>query len=109
MTATPARQKALGTVPDGMTKDEWQMRVDLAACYQLTAKYGWSHMTGTHISARIPNTDDHFLLNLRVDYRLTKHITLFAAGENLLDEDYEYRIGYPMPGATVMGGVEFRI
>lgn len=63
MTATPARQKALGTVPDGMTKDEWQMRVDLAACYQLTAKYGWSHMTGTHISARIPNTDDHFLLN----------------------------------------------
>jgi hypothetical protein len=30
---------------------------------------------------------------------------LYVAGENLTDADYQYRPGYPMPGASVMGGV----
>jgi len=42
--------------------EEWQMRVDLAACYRLVALYGWSDQFGTHISARVPGTE-HFLLN----------------------------------------------
>lgn len=50
-------------IPDGMTAVEWQTRVELAACYQLTALYGWTDMVGTHISARIPGPEDHFLLN----------------------------------------------
>ena len=49
-------------IPKGMTPEEWQTRCELAACYRLTALYGWTDLTGTHISARIPGTDE-FLLN----------------------------------------------
>jgi ribulose-5-phosphate 4-epimerase/fuculose-1-phosphate aldolase len=42
---------------------EWQLRVDLAACYRLVALYGWSDMVFTHISARIPGPEHHFLIN----------------------------------------------
>jgi ribulose-5-phosphate 4-epimerase/fuculose-1-phosphate aldolase len=41
---------------------EWQTRVDLAACYRLIALYGWDDLIFTHISARVPGTDD-FLIN----------------------------------------------
>jgi iron complex outermembrane receptor protein len=33
-------------------------------------------------------------------------VLLFVAAENLLDYDYEYRTGYPMPGISVMGGIQ---
>ena len=52
----------LGVVPDGMTQIEWQTRCDLAAAYQLVDLYGWSDLSGTHTSARIPGTE-HFLIN----------------------------------------------
>ncbi len=47
--------------------DEWQLRVDLAACYRLVALYGWSDLVFTHISAKLPPSvagDEHqFLIN----------------------------------------------
>lgn len=49
------------------------------------------------------------LLNVAVDYRLTRNITLWASGENLLAQRYEINRGYPMPRATFMGGVKIRI
>jgi ribulose-5-phosphate 4-epimerase/fuculose-1-phosphate aldolase len=42
---------------------EWQIRVDLAACYRLIAMYGWDDLVFTHISARVPGPDEHFLIN----------------------------------------------
>lgn len=46
-----------------MTDAEWQVRVDLAACYRLVHHFGWSDLTATHISARVPGPEHHFLLN----------------------------------------------
>jgi ribulose-5-phosphate 4-epimerase/fuculose-1-phosphate aldolase len=43
--------------------EEWKLRCELAACYQLADLYGMSDMAGTHISARLPGPDHHFLLN----------------------------------------------
>ena len=43
--------------------EEWQTRVDLAALYRLVALYGWDDLVFTHISARVPGEDNHFLLN----------------------------------------------
>ncbi len=43
--------------------DEWQLRVDLAAAYRLVAAYGMSDLVFTHISARIPGPEHHFLIN----------------------------------------------
>jgi ribulose-5-phosphate 4-epimerase/fuculose-1-phosphate aldolase len=51
------------TVRAQVSDAEWQARVNLAACYRLAAKYGWTDLIYTHISARVPGPDDHFLLN----------------------------------------------
>jgi len=53
------------SMKDRVSPEEWQMRVDLAACYRLAARYGWVDLTGTHISARVaaPPGQHHFLIN----------------------------------------------
>jgi ribulose-5-phosphate 4-epimerase/fuculose-1-phosphate aldolase len=42
---------------------EWQVRVDLAAAYRLVALFGWDDLVFTHLSARVPGTEDQFLIN----------------------------------------------
>jgi ribulose-5-phosphate 4-epimerase/fuculose-1-phosphate aldolase len=46
-----------------MADAEWRMRVDLAACYRLVAHYEMDDLFATHISARAPGEQDHFLIN----------------------------------------------
>jgi ribulose-5-phosphate 4-epimerase/fuculose-1-phosphate aldolase len=46
-----------------VSDEEWRQRVDLAACYRLVALYGWDDLVFTHISARVPGPDHHFLIN----------------------------------------------
>ena len=50
-------------------------------------------------------TEDVWLLDASVTYALTKGVSLWARGENLLAQKYEINLGYPMPRATFMGGV----
>jgi len=51
------------TVREQVPDQEWQARVDLAAAYRLVAHYGWDDLIFTHISARVPGPDHHFLIN----------------------------------------------
>ncbi|SFN19361.1 class II aldolase/adducin family protein [Variovorax sp. OV329] len=51
------------SLKDKVSPEEWQLRVDLAACYRLVALYGWSDLVFTHISARVPGPEHHFLIN----------------------------------------------
>jgi len=53
----------MSDVKSRVSEAEWQLRVDLAACYRLVAHYGWDDLIFTHISARIPGDGHHFLLN----------------------------------------------
>jgi ribulose-5-phosphate 4-epimerase/fuculose-1-phosphate aldolase len=53
----------LPSLKSRVSADEWQLRVDLAACYRLVALYGWSDLVFTHISARLPGPEHHFLIN----------------------------------------------
>lgn len=46
-----------------VSPEEWAIRCDLAACYRLVAMYGWSDLVFTHISAKLPGPDHHFLIN----------------------------------------------
>ncbi len=46
-----------------VSEAEWALRVDLAACYRLVALYGWADLVFTHISAKIPGPEQHFLIN----------------------------------------------
>jgi ribulose-5-phosphate 4-epimerase/fuculose-1-phosphate aldolase len=50
------------SVRERVSKEEWQMRVDLAAAYQLAHIYKWTDLIYTHFSARVPGTHD-FLIN----------------------------------------------
>ena len=52
-----------GDVRSRVSAAEWNARVDLAACYRLVAHYGWTDLIYTHISARVPGPENHYLLN----------------------------------------------
>ena len=60
--STPAI-KVVKSVREQVSAEEWQTRVDLAACYRLVALYGYTEMIANHISCRVPGTHDHFLIN----------------------------------------------
>jgi ribulose-5-phosphate 4-epimerase/fuculose-1-phosphate aldolase len=58
-TTAPAFQSLKGQVSD----EEWRARVELAALYRLAALEKWDDMIFTHISARVPGPEHHFLIN----------------------------------------------
>jgi ribulose-5-phosphate 4-epimerase/fuculose-1-phosphate aldolase len=58
-----ANPKSSLNVRDQVSKDEWDARVNLAAAYRLVALYGWDDLVFTHISARVPGPEHHFLIN----------------------------------------------
>ena len=53
----------IASLREVVSAEEWQLRVDLAACYRLVAAYGMSDLVFTHVSARIPGPEHHFLIN----------------------------------------------
>jgi len=54
---------ALQGVRAQVSTEEWAVRTDLAACYRLVAHYGWDDLVFTHITARVPGPEHHFLIN----------------------------------------------
>lgn len=54
---------APGVAKASVSPAEWRTRVDLAALYRLVALYGWDDMIFTHLSARVPGPEHHFLIN----------------------------------------------
>lgn len=52
-----------------------------------------------------PVTENVWLWNARVNYKALEWLNIFVRGENLLGQEYEINAGYPMPGATVFGGL----
>lgn len=50
-------------------------------------------------------TEDFVLWNVRASFRVVKWLDIWGRGENLLAQKYEINAGYPMPRATVMGGI----
>jgi len=80
-------------VKSKVSEAEWQLRVDLAACYRLVALYGWDDLIFTHISARVPGDDHHFLINA---YGMTfdeisasSLVKIDLDGKKVLDSPYE--------------------
>ena len=56
-----------------------------------------------------PVKENVLLWNVRMNYKASDWLNLFLRGENLLNQDYEINAGYPMPGATVFGGLRIHI
>src|SRR5215813_10534203 len=54
---------SIPSLRDKVSPEEWAVRVDLAACYRLVARYGWEDLIFTHITARVPGAEAQFLIN----------------------------------------------
>ena len=60
---SPLASVEIPSLKDKVSAEEWKIRVDLAAAYRLVAYYGWDDLIFTHLSARVPGPEHHFLLN----------------------------------------------
>ncbi|WP_415885529.1 class II aldolase/adducin family protein [Neptuniibacter sp. QD37_6] len=71
-----------------VSPEEWQVRVDLAACYRLVEDLGWGDLIYTHISAKVPGTD-HYLVNafgLTFDEVTASNLVKVDLEGNILDD-----------------------
>ena len=75
-----------------VSEEEWQTRANLAACYRLIAMHGWDDLIFTHISARVPGPDEHFLINayglLFEEMTASSLVKVNLDGEIVLDTPY---------------------
>ena len=73
-----------------VSSEEWQARVELAACYRLVAMNGWDDLVFTHMSARVPGTTNEYLLNpmglLFEEVTASSLVKVAADGAVLLDK-----------------------
>ena len=59
----PLESVEIPSLEGKVSDEEWAIRIDLAAAYRMIAHYGWDDLIFTHLSARIPGPEHHFLLN----------------------------------------------
>jgi ribulose-5-phosphate 4-epimerase/fuculose-1-phosphate aldolase len=72
---------------------EWEQRVALAACYRLVAQFGWDDLIFTHISARVPGPEHHFLINpygmLFEEITASSLVKIDLDGRKVMDSPHE--------------------
>jgi ribulose-5-phosphate 4-epimerase/fuculose-1-phosphate aldolase len=90
-----------------VSAEEWDTRVDLAACYRLVALYGMTDLVYNHITARVPGSDDHVLINaygmLYDEITASSLIKIDLAGNTVLQPDHDYSVnaaGYVIHSAV---------
>src|SRR5271156_2589165 len=87
------QQQSLNSVRDRVTPEEWEQRVALAGVYRLVARFGWDDLIFTHLSARVPGRDPHYLIN---PYGMTFDeitasdlVKVDLGGNKVMDSPYE--------------------
>lgn len=71
---------------------EWEARVQLAAAYRLVALFGWDDLVFTHITAKLPGAEDHFLINpygmMFGEITASSLVKINHAGEKVMESPY---------------------
>jgi ribulose-5-phosphate 4-epimerase/fuculose-1-phosphate aldolase len=92
---------------------EWQMRVDLAACYRLFVKYGWTDLIFTHLSARVPGFSDQYLINpygLLFDEINASSLLKVDFQGNVMSGDHPYNdAGHAIHSAVLMARPDIEV
>jgi ribulose-5-phosphate 4-epimerase/fuculose-1-phosphate aldolase len=90
-----------------VSAEEWDTRVDLAACYRLVALYGMTDLVYNHITARVPGSEDHVLINpygmLYEEITASSLIKIDLEGSTVLQPDHDYSVnaaGYVIHSAV---------
>lgn len=75
-----------------VSDEEWRVRVDLAAAYRLVAMFGWDDLVFTHLTARVPGPEKHFLINpygmMFDEITASSLVKIDAAGNKVMASDY---------------------
>lgn len=86
---TSSPEASTSHLRDLVSAEEWSTRVDLAAAYRLVAMYGWDDLIFTHLSARVPGPDHHFLINpythMFDEMTASTLVKIDADGNNIMD------------------------
>ena len=94
---------AVARVQDEVSREEWRLRVDLAAAYRAVALFGWDDLIFTHLSARVPGPEPHFLINpyclLFDEICASDLVKVNLEGETVLDTPHA-----PNPAGFVIHG-----
>jgi ribulose-5-phosphate 4-epimerase/fuculose-1-phosphate aldolase len=92
----------------GSTEEEWQIRCDLAALYRLVARFNMTDLIYTHISARLPGPEHHFLINqyglLFHEMRASDLVKIDVSGNLVKQPNKETRLVNPA-GFTIHSAV----
>ncbi len=97
------KPKSSKPVRERVSREEWQMRVDLAAAYQLAAVFKWTDLIYTHFSARVPGSED-FLINaygLMFDEITASNLVRIDAHGKVIDDPLD--LGYNEAGFVIHG------
>lgn len=104
---TMAQSLDIAPIQASVSEAEWRARVDLAACYRLCDRYGMSDMIYTHITARLPDAPDQFLIN--PNGMLFSEITASSLLKVTMDGNVLYRPDTPYgmhpAGFTIHSGI----
>jgi ribulose-5-phosphate 4-epimerase/fuculose-1-phosphate aldolase len=81
------------SVRSQVSPEEWQQRVNLAAAYRLVALYGWDDIIFTHLSARVPGPEHHFLINpyglMFEEVTASSLVKIDLDGNKVMDSEYD--------------------
>ncbi|MEQ8585079.1 MAG: class II aldolase/adducin family protein [Thalassobaculaceae bacterium] len=106
-----AYEAEIPSVRDQVSEEEWQIRVDLACLYRLVAHYRWTDSIYTHLSARIPGPDHHFLLNpyglMFEEVTASSLVKIDTEGKQVMDSPFEVNeAGFTIHSAVHMARPE---
>lgn len=90
--------------------EEWQARIDLAACYRLVELYGMADMMANHISMRVPGDEEAFLINpygmMYEEITASSLIKIDLAGNILSSPDFgEFNYGINRAGYVIHSAI----
>lgn len=85
--------ESVASVKLQVSPEEWQMRCDLAALYRLVALFGWDDLIFTHITAKVPGSKDHFLINpygmMFDEITASSLVKINLQGEKVMASEYD--------------------
>ncbi|HWI99678.1 MAG TPA: class II aldolase/adducin family protein, partial [Burkholderiales bacterium] len=88
--------KPMRSMRERVSEAEWELRVNLAACYRLVAKYGMTDLIYNHITARVPGPEHHILISaygmLYEEVTASSLIKVDLAGNIIEKPDHGYSV-----------------
>jgi ribulose-5-phosphate 4-epimerase/fuculose-1-phosphate aldolase len=88
--------KPMRSMRERVSEAEWELRINLAACYRLVAKYGMTDLIYNHITARVPGPEHHILISgygmLYEEVTASSLIKVDLAGNIVEKPDHGYSV-----------------